>query len=123
MRKVWDFKEDNQNDPDGVSIGFDNGKLAVKISSTADNAISIDSIGDGLYVSSDSFVSSTGYVAVAAVSGQSGKVLTNNGTNTSWRTATPEPPTTQGIYHLSVDSNGVATWVEDRRLVLGPVTE
>lgn len=120
---AWDFKEDNQNDPDGVSIGFDNGKLAVKISATADNAISIDSIGDGLYVSGNSFVSSTGYVAVAAVSGQSGKVLTNNGINTSWRTATPEPPATQGIYHLSVDSNGVATWVEDRRLVLGPVTE
>ena len=119
---AWDFKEDNQNDPDGVSIGFNNGKLAVKISATADNAISIDSIGDGLYVSGNSFVSSSGYVAVAAVSGQSGKVLTNNGTNTSWRTATPEPPTTQGIYHLVVDSNGDATWVNDNRLALGPVT-
>lgn len=119
---AWDFKEDTKNDPDGSTLELNtSGKMKVRIASDLDNAISVNSTG--LYVSSDSFVPSAGYVAVAAVSGQSGKVLTNDGTNTSWRTATPIPPVTQGIYHLSVDENGVATWVNDNRLSLGPVTE
>lgn len=119
---AWDFKEDAKNDPDGSTLELNSsGKMKVRIASDLDNAISVNSTG--LYVSADRFVPSQDYVAVAAVSGQSGKVLTNNGTNTSWRTATPEPPTTQGIYHLSVDANGVATWVNDNRLSLGPVTE
>ncbi len=118
----WDYKEDTRNDPDSTSIELNSsGKLTVKLSAANANAITKNN--DGLYVNSDSFVPSQGYVAVAAVSGQSGKVLTNNGTNTSWRTVTPEPPTTQGIYHLSVDANGVATWVNDNRLSLGPVAE
>ena len=118
----WDYKEDTKNDPDDVTIELNNvGKLSVKLSPISDNAIVKRT--DGIYVSGNSFVSSTGYVAVAPVTGKANQILTNNGTNTAWRAATPEPPDTPGIYHLVVDEYGVPSWVNDNRLELGPSTD
>lgn len=118
---AWDFKEDTINDPDNRTIqkNSSTGKIEVMLSATAGNAIT--SNNDGLYVNSNSFVPSSGYVAVADPTGHTNEILTTlDGINTSWRTATPEPPTTQGVYHLVVDAQGVATWINDNRLVLGP---
>ncbi len=119
----WDYKEDTKNDPDDETIKLNNvGKLSVKLSPRSDNAIVKNT--DGIYVSGNSFVSSEGYVAVNNNLAQhSYEILSNDGTNTYWRPATPEPPATQGIYHLVVDEYGVPSWVNDNRLELGPSTD
>ncbi len=113
---AWDYKEDTINDPDLATIHLNStGKLEVMISSSTNNAIVKNSTG--LYVDKNSFVPSEDYIPVAPVTGQSGKVLTNNGTETSWRDALPLPPTSNGIYHLVKDNDGLR-WVEDTLLEL-----